>query len=300
MNLFRPTATLAGMNKRTRFARVLIGLALLLPAAATARPALWVVKDADTTVYLFGTVHLLPGSTAWHNPALDKALADSRTLYIELTDDDQVTMLALVMRYGMDTAHPLSSLLDDADDARLKAAAGSAGISLQALNVMRPWMAALTLATVPLLKARLDPEHGVDKQLKAQMSAAGKPVLGLETAAQQIHFLADMPEALQLDFLRSTMRDIDKGPAQLTQLVDAWKNGDVDAIAKLEDEELRQQNPALYETLLVARNRAWAAKIADLLHTPGTLFIAVGAGHLAGPDSVQVQLKKLGIDSARE
>jgi uncharacterized protein YbaP (TraB family) len=288
------------MKKTSLFARILIAVTLLLPAAAIARPAMWVVKDADTTIYLFGTVHLLPGTTAWHDATLDKALADSQTLYIELTDDDQVTMLALVLRYGMDTAHPLSSLLDASDDARLKAAAVDAGISAQALNVMRPWMAALTLTTAPLLKAGLDPAQGVDKQLKGQMTAAGKQVLGLETAAQQIHFLADMPQPMQLDFLRSTMRDIDKGPAQLTRLVDAWKNGDVDAIAKLEDEELRQQNPQLYQTLLVARNRTWAAKIADLLHTPGTIFIAVGAGHLAGPDSVQVQLKKLGIEATRE
>jgi uncharacterized protein YbaP (TraB family) len=288
------------MNKPTRLARLLIGIILLLPAAAIARPALWMVKNADTTIYLFGTVHLLPGTTAWRDPTLDKALADSQTLYIELTDDDQVTMLGLVMRYGMDTAHPLSSLLDASDDARLKAAADDAGISLQALNVMRPWMAALTLTTAPLLKAGLDPEQGVDKQLKAQMTAAGKTVLGLETAAQQIHFLADMPQPLQLDFLRSTMRDVDKGAAELTQLVAAWKDGDVDAIARLEDEELRQQDPQLYQTLLVERNRRWATKIADLMHTPGTIFIAVGAGHLAGPDSVQAQLKKRGIEATRE
>jgi uncharacterized protein YbaP (TraB family) len=283
------------MNLRLRTC-LLAGLALLFTSlSASADPALWRVRDADTTIYLFGTVHLLPGSTAWHDPTLDKALADSTTLYIELTDDDQVTMLALVMRYGMDTAHPLTSLLDEADAARLKTAADSAGISMQALGVMRPWMAALTLATVPLLKAGLDPEQGVDKQLKAQMSAAGKTVLGLETAEQQIHFLADMPQPLQLGFLRSTMRDIDKGPAELTRLVDAWKDGDVDTIARIEDEDLRQQDPQLYRRLLVERNQHWAAKIHELLQQPGTLFIAVGAGHLAGPDSVQQQLRQQGI-----
>lgn len=299
IELPRRSTDTAGMTIRIS-ARIALFVCLLFPALASARPALWVVKDADTTIYLFGTVHLLPGSTAWHYPTLDKALSDSRTLYIELTDDDQVTMLALVMRYGMDAAHPLSSLLDAADDSRLKVAADGAGISLQALDAMRPWMAALTLATVPLLKAGLDPEQGVDKQLKAQMSAAGKTVLGLETASQQIHYLADMPQPMQLDFLRSTMRDIDKGPAELTHLVDAWKDGDVGAIARLEDEELRQQNPQLYQRLLVERNRRWAGKVAELLHSPGTVFIAVGAGHLAGPDSVQAQLKKLGIDAERD
>jgi hypothetical protein len=283
--------------------RLLVATALLLATIPVlAKPALWVVKRADTTIYLFGTVHLLPNDTTWHYPELDTALAESGTLYIELTDDDQANMMALVMRYGMDMAHPLSTLLSPAEMLRLNAAAEKAGVpnGTQTLGRMRPWLAALTLATAPLLKAGLDPEHGVDKQLKAQMSAAGKQVLGLETAEQQIRFLADMPQPMELAFLRSTLRDVDKGPAELTQLIDAWKNGDAATIARLEDEDLRQTDPKLYQRLLVQRNQNWAAKIGDLLRHPGTIFIAVGAAHLAGPDSVQVQLHKLGIDTRRE
>jgi hypothetical protein len=283
--------------------RLLACLALLLACApALAKPALWVVKDADTTIYLFGTVHLLPTDTDWHYPALDRAVADSRTLYIELTDDDQANMTALVLRYGLDPAHPLSSLLSQSEQLRLRMAANKAGVpgGLQALNVMRPWLAALTLATAPLLKAGLDPEHGVDKQLKAQMSGAGKQVLGLETAEQQIRFLADMPKSVELAFLRSTMREVDKGPIELTDLIDAWKSGDIATIARLEDEEMRQTEPKLYQLLLVQRNEIWATKVATMLQQPGTVFIAVGAAHLAGPDSVQAQLRRLGIDAVRQ
>ena len=275
---------------------------LLVSIPALAKPALWVVKDADTTIYLFGTVHLLPNDTAWHYPALDQAMADSQTLYIELTDDDQANMMALVLRYGLDTAHPLSSLLNHAEQLRLSIAANKAGVpgGMQALNVMRPWLAALTLATAPLLKAGLDPEHGVDKQLKAQMSGTGKQVLGLETAEQQIRFLADMPQSVELAFLRSTMRSVGKGSIELTGLIDAWKNGDVATIARLEDEDMRQTEPKLYQRLLVQRNQVWAKKIAAMLQQPGTIFIAVGAAHLAGPDSVQAQLRKLGVEAARQ
>jgi uncharacterized protein YbaP (TraB family) len=281
--------------------RLLFCLVLLLPAAAIARPALWAVKDADTTIYLFGTVHLLPNDADWHDATLDRAVADSQALYIELTDDDPGNMMALVLRYGLDAAHPLSSQLDADEQQRLRTVATEAGVpgGMQALNVMRPWLAALTLTTAPLLKAGLDPEHGVDKQLKAQMSAAGKQVFGLETAEQQMRFLADMPQEVQLDFLRSAMRDADKGPTQLPRLIDAWKDGDVATIARLEDEDMRQTAPELYQRLLVQRNEAWATKIAALLQQPGTVFIAVGAAHLAGPDSVQAQLHKLGIEAPR-
>lgn len=282
--------------------RLLAGAAVLLASlCATAKPALWVVKDADTTIYLFGTVHLLPNDTDWRYPSLDKALAASDSLTIELTDDDPVRMQALVLQYGLDPAHPLSGKLSAAENATLARAAQTAGLpgGVNTLQVMRPWLAGLTLAVAPLLKAGMDPAHGVDKLLKAQMLAAGKPVDGLETAEQQIRFLADLPADVELDFLRSTLRDVDKGSAQVTALIDAWKQGDVAAIARIEDEDLARHEPALYQRLLVQRNRAWASKIAAMLQQPGTVFIAVGAAHLAGPDSVQVQLHKQGIEATR-
>ncbi len=295
------TATLVWM-KTTLLTRLLLSLALLLPMVAAAHPALWMVKDADTTIYLFGTVHLLPNDTDWRSPALDSALSKSHTLYIEITDDDPASMAALVLKYGLDASHPLTDQLDQAELAQLRSAADQAGVpgGMQTLNIMRPWLAALTLTAAPLLKAGLDPQHGVDKQLKAQMLAAGKKVLGLETSEQQIRFLADMADSTQMAFLRLALKDIDKGPAKLTELIDAWKTGDVEQIARIEDEDMRQQSPALYQRLLVERNQAWATKITALLKQPGAIFIAVGAAHLAGPDSVQAQLQKVGIEAVRD
>lgn len=286
--------------KPSLLSRLLVGLLLCLPAIAFAKPALWVVKDADTTIYLFGTVHLLPNDTDWHDPALDKALADSQSLYLEITDDDQVNMTALVLRYGIDTAHPLSSLLTPADQTRLDRAARLAGLpGTASLNIMRPWLAALTLTVAPLVKAGLDPKLGVDKQLRAQMEKAGKPVHALETAEEQIRFLADMPQSVQLQMLRSTLRETDTATVQLKALIDAWKRGDDAAIARLENDLMKREEPELYQRLLVKRNQTWAGKIKAMLADPGTVFIAVGAAHLAGPDSVQAQLKKLGVDSTR-
>ncbi|OOG40876.1 TraB/GumN family protein [Rhodanobacter sp. C05] len=288
--------------KPTSLVRLLVCVALLLPVATIANPALWVVRNAHTTIYLFGTVHLLPDDTHWHYPALDKALADSDSLTIELTDDDSATMQSLVLQYGLDPTHPLSDQLSASENAALLQAAQTAGVpgGMQTLQIMRPWLAGLTLAVEPLIKAGLDPAHGVDKLLKAQMLQAGKPVNGMETSEQQIRMLADLPTDVQLDFLRSTLRDIDKGPAELTRLISAWKDGDTDSIARIENDEVRQQAPALYQRLLVQRNQAWAGKIAAMLQQPGTVFIAVGAAHLAGPDSVQVQLHKLGVEAARQ
>jgi uncharacterized protein YbaP (TraB family) len=283
-------------------ARCAIGLLLLLPAAALADPALWVVKDADTTIYLFGTVHLMPKDADWHYPMLNRALTDSQTLYVELTDDNPANIAGLVLRLGMDTAHPLTSQLSESEAQRLRLLANKAGVpgGIQTLNIMRPWLAALTLSLAPLKNAGMDPAQGVDKQLKAQMTAEHKPVIGLETAEQQIRLLADLPRAVELGLLRSSMRDADQGTIKLGQMIAAWQAGDPDAIDRVGIAEMRAQEPKLYQVMLVQRNQAWAAKIASLLQQPGTIFIAVGAAHLAGPDSVQVQLRKIGLDAVRQ
>ncbi|WP_049622083.1 TraB/GumN family protein [Frateuria defendens] len=288
--------------KRPRLLAALACLALLLAAPLGARPALWTVKDADTTIYLFGTVHLLPHDADWHYPALDQALAASRALYIELTDDGQANMTALVLRYGLDPSHPLSAQLSQADQGRLARAAQLANVpgGSGALNIMRPWLAALTLAVAPLTQAGLDPALGVDKQLRAAAEKAGKPVEGLESAEQQIRFLADMPSALQLALLRATLHDTDRAKVELKALIEAWKRGDDAAIARLENDTLRKEEPQLYQRLLVTRNEDWARRIKAMLDRPGTVFIAVGAAHLAGPDSVQAQLGKLGVAATRE
>ncbi|WP_266169432.1 TraB/GumN family protein [Dyella subtropica] len=280
----------------------LLALSLLLAAPVVAHPGLWVAKNDHATVYLFGTVHLLPTDTHWSSPELDKALEASQRLSVELIDDDAANMQAQVLKYGLDLSHPLSDKLTLHDRTRLERAAAAAKLpgGIATLQPMRPWLAAVTLAVAPLVQAGMDPALGVDKLLRARMQKAGKPVDGLETAEQQLRLLADMPEPMQIDFLRQTFSDIAEGPAKLRNLIDAWRNGDVDTIARIEDEDLRQESPELYERMIVKRNKAWAKTIAERMQQTGVSFVAVGAGHLAGPDSVQKQLEQLGISVKRE
>ena len=268
---------------------------------ALADPALWVAKSPTTTIYLFGTVHVLPDGAQWRYPALDHALAGSDRLYVEEDDDDPATMQVLMLKYGMDLQHPLSGKLDSADRARLDAAATDAGVAggTTTLDAMQPWLAALTISVAPIVKAGYDPKSGADKQLESDFRAAARPIGAFETAEEQIRFFANLPAALQMDLLRNALDDYAKGPAQIRMLIRHWQAGDVAAIAKAVDEDMRTHYPALYEVLLVGRNRDWAGQIAALLKDHGTIFVAVGVGHLAGPDSVQAQLAKLGIRTER-
>lgn len=278
-----------------------LAFALIASTPALADPALWVAKSATATVYLFGTVHVLPEGAKWHYPTLDKALADSDTLYMEEDDDDPGGMQMLVLQYGMDPQHPLSGQLDDTDRARLDAAAKAIALpgGATTLSAMKPWLAALTITVAPIVKAGYDPKSGADKQLQRAFKANGKTVDAFETAEQQVKYFANLPPALQRDLLRNVLDDYAKGPQQIKALIHAWQTGDVDAIARTVNGSMRDEYPDLYQVLLVDRNRNFARQIETLLKGDDTIFVAIGAGHLAGPDSVQAQLSKLGIDSKR-
>lgn len=283
--------------------RLALGLcALFCSSAAFADPALWLIKGPHASLYLYGTVHVLRPNQSWESPALDKALAASQELWLEVPDaDDATKMQPMIQTLGIDPAHPLSSKLDKADVARVDAAARSAGIpnGEQALEPMQPWLASLTLATLPLMQAGYDPKSGVEIRLKARSQSMGKPVRGLETLTQQMHFFADMPQVTQVAMLRATLAEVDAGPKRLDALVTAWDAGDLDGIARATAKEMASKTPELYESLIVQRNRRWAGQLDELLKGKGTGFVAVGAAHLVGPDSVQTLLTRRGYTIER-
>ncbi|GAA0868232.1 TraB/GumN family protein [Brevundimonas basaltis] len=268
-----------------------------IPPAEGRGPALWVIKDEDSTLYLFGTVHLLRPTTGWGTARIDNAFNSADQLVLEISNpDDQAALVPLVMQHGMSPATPLSSLLTADEAAALDAAAKEIGLSAAQMDPFRPWLAALTLSVAPLQKAGYDPASGVELILKARAEAAGKPVTGFETIDEQIRILAGFPEEDQLAFLRSTLEGYETATVELDKLVDAWAAGDVDAIESLGVEPMRESGEELYQALLVRRNTNWADQIQTMLEGSGTAFIAVGSAHLVGDDSVQEILEARGVE----
>lgn len=266
-------------------------------APAGSGPALWVIKDEDSTIYLFGTVHVLRPTTAWATDTVDAAFASADTVYFEITNpDDQAAALPLIQRYGIAPANrPLSSLLTAEELAKLDAAAKTIGATAAQMDPLRPWLVGLTLSVAPLAKAGYDANSGVELVLRARAEAAGKPVMGLETLEEQIQILAGFPEEGQLAFLRQTLDSFEDATTQLDALVDAWAAGDVDGIKRLGVDEMRNSSEVVYDAMLTKRNANWANQIETMLEGSGTIFIAVGSAHLAGDDSVQTFLAREGI-----
>lgn len=259
-------------------------------------PALWVIRDADSTLYLFGSVHVLRPTTGWSSPRVEAAFDSASDIWFEISNpDDQAAIMPLIQQHGLSPETPLSSRLTPEENAELDAAAQVMGASAAQLQPMKPWLAALSLSVAPLIKAGYDPKSGVELVLKARAEAAGKPIHGFETIDKQIGILAGLPDDVQLAFLRETLKDYENAATKLDEMVEAWARGDVATLDRVTITEMKEASPALYQAVLVDRNTDWANQIQTLLEGSGTAFIAVGAAHLTGDDSVQAILQKRGV-----
>ena len=274
------------------------------PAAAETtvkvKPALWAVKDADTTVYLFGTVHVLKPGLSWFDGAVQKAFDTSDELVLELVlPDDQAEVAKVTLPMAMDqSGKPLPQKLDPETLAAYQATLTGLGLPANAFDAFEPWFAGVTLSVLPLTMHGYDPNQGVEKQLTAKAKAGAKPISGFETLTEQLGFFDTLPEVEQVSFLKSVVKDIDKLGPQLDKMVLLWGKGDPDGLAVTMNESM-EATPELAKTLLFDRNARWADQIKTRMDKPGTVFVAVGAGHLAGEKSVQDYLAERGLKAQR-
>ena len=292
-----------GLRKWLRLA--LAGLLPLVGAAAPvaakpARPAMWKVADADTTVYLFGTIHLLPQGQGWRTPAMEKALAGSDELVLEVADIDDVMASARAMaKLGLSPGlPPIAERVPEAKREALRAMIAESGYPEAVFDRMETWAAALPLLGVTFKRLGLDPSRGVEHQIGTPFRKSGKTVSGLETVEQQLGYFDTLSEDAQRALLLSVVEESAETRAQFRQMLDAWASGDLEGIARTFDDET-QMSPELKAALMSKRNAAWADWLERRMEKPGTVFVAVGAGHLAGRDSVQTMLKKKGLKAKR-
>lgn len=277
-------------------------------AAIEADPALWSISDADSTVYLFGTVHILPPQLEWRTQALTEAFAASQTLYLEadaLSPEAQAEMQALIPQLGMNAQGvTLSSMISDeakADMAVIAERLGAPPAALMAqLDPLQPWLAGITMAVVQMQAAGYDPQSGVDAALAADAAAAGMALGYFETAEEQLRFLADSPMDIQIADFEIGVEQMVDDPALLSRLVQAWAAGDMDHIDQLINDDMRAQSPRMYERIIVQRNRNWIPQIEAALAGSDDVFVAVGAGHMPGAQGVIALLEAEGYTVTRQ
>jgi hypothetical protein len=255
-------------------------LAAASPAAApaaqeaqpSAAPAMFIVRDADTTIYLFGTFHALDGKSAWFSQRVKDAFEQSDELVLE-------TLVPEAPAPGAPAPQPLPSL---------------------SVTSSASFLATTRMAISAGRAQGLQVGNGADMVLRRAAEAEGKPVEGLETLQSQLDMFTHMPATATPAAAPRGGRSpaMDSLSKSMVEMQDAWKHGDQSVFVRMLG-ELERNAPDTYRVLFTERNTRWADWIRARMQTPGTVFVAVGAGHLAGKDSVLVHLAQLGIPSAR-
>ncbi|MBA3676792.1 MAG: TraB/GumN family protein [Sphingosinicella sp.] len=292
-NLFRRICAIAG-------AAAVAGCATIPSAPQASAPALWKVADQDTIIYLFGTIHMLPQGHQWRTPLLDQAIASSEELVIEtLIGDDPMASAQQMAKLGTSPGlRPVIERVPEGKRDALRKVIAQSKIPEASLNRLETWAAAMVLTSVSFRQMGLDPALGVEKGLEAEYKDNARPIRGLETVEEQLSLFDKLSEDSQRKFLASVVEDPAESRKQFQAMLDGWSRGDVNKMARTFDADLREW-PELREALLSRRNANWAKWIDERLDRPGIVMVAVGAGHLAGPESVQKMLEGRGIKAIR-
>lgn len=270
------------------------------PATQDVNPAMWMVRDSDTTIYLFGTVHVLRPGLNWLKGDIKTAFDASDELILEVQEpSDPTAMQATVNKMATNPQGvTLRSLLTPPVLTKYEKTLGTLNIPPVALDQYEPWYASVTLTTLPLMMQGYDLNSGAEKVLMSAAKAQKKSIGQLETVEQQLGIFDSLSTKEQIAFLDVTLDGVPEVTTQIDALVEAWGKGDLVTLDKLMNEGM-ESYPGLYDALLTDRNANWVQWIKARMDKPGTIFMAVGAAHLVGKDSVQAQLASQGIESVQ-
>lgn len=287
----------------SKFIKTVSAAALACSAAlfAEAEPPAWIVSDEDSQIILFPTVHALPEGLEWRTEALDRVIAESGEVWLEAGSPDDPAVAqevqALVAAHGLSPDTPLSARLSESQYAELEAAAAKLGAPVASLEPLKPWLAALALTQADLAAAGISGERGVEAVLSDVFG--DRPVRKLETAADQIRVLSSFDAKTEIDFLMSAVETAGTAGERLLEITKDWAAGDLDGMEAELIDELRAEFPAVYAAMFTVRNQNWTEILDAELKGEGVDFVAVGAGHLIGDDSVPNMLEAKGYKVER-
>ena len=265
-------------------------------------PAIWVATDADSTLYLFGTVHLLPDDLNWQRDDMRQAFNESGTVFFEVDTGPkgQVEATVLTTQLGLRSdGLRLTDRLDNYQRNLMEAAANNGGLTIAALDGMQPWLAAEYLTFAAAQNAGLSADLSADEALKSRAERGGKNIQYLETMETQIRASADLAEPIQIDILTETMEQFNTLGLDAIEIADQWSVGGTAYLTEKLIRPMKARSPEVFNSLLQDRNQAWASTLSRFMDGSGTGFVAVGTAHLLGEDSLIFDLRERGYDVQR-
>ena len=262
-----------------------------------ADPALWVFRDEDTTIYLFGTVHLLKPGFSWFDDGIAKAFDSSDELMMEILPfEDKAALGPVIMQLAQDpSGRTMAQRLSADDHAAYKKRLNEMGVATEQLESFEPWFVSMTVMVIDYLQRGFSMDSGAEKVLENAAKSASKTISAFETAEEQMRMLDSIPEAEQVAGLMAFVRNGEELMGRMDKLIAHWAAGEAEAAGKLLNAEMAQ-TPESARIILTDRNKRWAEQLIRRLDKPGTVFVAVGTGHLIGDDSVQSLLRARGIE----
>ncbi len=274
--------------------RFLLAALLLIALPARAEPALWMARGPSATVYLFGTIHILPANERWMDPAIQSALDRSTEIWTEADVSDLSGSVAAIRHYGLGAVHSTEQLLPAAYRARYRQQAAASGMPEALLASARPWLVEILLMSAAL-KHTGPMSVGAEGTLLAYAHTHHKSTPTFETLDQQFAMLADMPEDTQLVALEDQIDEFDNAGPLFSRMLTAWRAGDETMLDRMINQDMRRRSEATWTELILRRNERFTQKVADRLAGTGTAFVAVGVAHLCGSTGVPQLLRNQGF-----
>lgn len=286
------------MMKKPGFLAALLSFSLLFSLPLGAVP-LWSVQSADgsSTVLVLGSVHLLRPADQPLPPAVHDAYQRADRIMVELdpAELEPAASQAVLQRIGIATpGHSVAESLQPAEWRRAETLAADAGLDLQSVSLFEPWFASIVLYTDALGASGYEADLGVDQQVTSWAQRDGKPVIGLETLEEQLMLFKTLGAGRQREMLLKTLEDAAALERDTASLVADWRAGDAAALAGRLSTDFEGYED-LRESIVDRRNRAWLSRVEDLLDTPGTSLVVVGALHVVGPDGLPELLEARGF-----
>jgi uncharacterized protein YbaP (TraB family) len=285
--------------RRVRSATVICALAIAALAShprAAGHSFLWKASNTQGAIYLIGSVHMLTTDYYPLAPALETAFNDADLLVEEADLGEMLAPTAqmqLLSRGMLPANQTLDKVISPATYALVTKHVATLGVPVEPLAHFKPWFLAMTVLALEWQRAGFDADLGLDKHFYDRAQAAGKTVQGLETTEYQISRFDEMTMPQQERLLADSLNDLDTEQANVTRLADAWKAGDAAGIEKIVLPEF-ENDPLMYQRLLVERNRNWLPKLEQLFTRRGRAFVVVGAAHLIGRDGLLAMLRAKG------
>jgi hypothetical protein len=279
-----------------RFLLPLLFWILASPLAAddnVAHPALWHVVRDGSEVYLLGSLHFLPATIDWRDGKIASAIgrADVFVFEIPLDATADAHIQEVIAKEGMlPKGNSLHAMLSPEARTKLDALAARANVPPQAIDSMRPWLAAMLLATSQIVNQKGSPDAGPDVVLTRYAQQNGKDLRYLETVDQQLNVIVPSDPKVELAEFDAALKELSTDQDEYNDMLVAWRKGDARKLDALIESEFADDVEAR-KAVLDDRNKEWAPEIEAMLKEKKVFFITVGAGHLVGPASVPALLR---------